>query len=76
MSSERPPLAVDVAEFGRLISVSPRTAWDLIRRGEVPTVRIGGSRRVLVADIENYLADLRVAGPIGVGLRGEEVLNE
>lgn len=57
--TERAPLVVDVPEAGRLLGVSPRSAWRLVRSGEVPSVRIGGSRRVLVADIDRYLADLR-----------------
>ncbi len=40
------PLAVSVSEAGRLLGISRSTAYAAVKRGDIPSVRIGG--RVLV----------------------------
>jgi excisionase family DNA binding protein len=49
------PLAVDYHEAGRLCGLHAETIARLCRRGELPHVRIGRARRVMVADLEAFL---------------------
>lgn len=50
------PLAVDARTAARMLSISPRTLWNLSNTGAVPVVRVG--RRVLfqVRDLHEFLA--------------------
>lgn len=40
------PLAVSVPEAAKILSISTRTAWTLVRNGTFPAVRLG--KRVLI----------------------------
>lgn len=51
--TERLLTAAEVAEDLR---VSTMTVYRLIRRGELPAVRVGRNYRVRVADLEAYLS--------------------
>src|SRR5262245_46962191 len=42
---------MSVAEAGRALGVSPSTIWRMIRRGELPSVRQRGRRRVLARSL-------------------------
>lgn len=53
MSVER--LAYRVPEFAAAIGVSRAKGYELIARGEVPSVRIGGSIRVPVAALREWM---------------------
>ncbi len=48
-------LAVNIKEAARRISVSDRTLWNLIARGEIPVRRVGRRRLIRVLDLENFL---------------------
>jgi excisionase family DNA binding protein len=50
------PVVYTVAEFARLFVVSPRLVRDLIRKGEVPALRIGRSYRIPRKAADAYLA--------------------
>jgi excisionase family DNA binding protein len=52
--SQRLLTAAEVAEDLR---VSTMTVYRLIRRGELPAVRVGRNYRVRLADLEAYLAE-------------------
>jgi excisionase family DNA binding protein len=52
--SQRLLTAAEVAEDLR---VSTMTVYRLIRRGELPAVRVGRNYRVRLADLETYLAE-------------------
>ena len=41
--------AVSVGDAGRALGVSVSTIWRMIRRGELPSIRQGGRRRVPAA---------------------------
>ena len=41
-----PPLAISVPEAARLLGLSRSTTYQAVKRGDIPSVRIGG--RVLV----------------------------
>jgi excisionase family DNA binding protein len=50
------PLAVDIKGLAAALKVSDTTAKVLIRTGEIPSIKIGRSRRIRMAAIEEYLA--------------------
>lgn len=52
--TERLLTAAEVAEDLR---VSTMTVYRLIRRGDLPAVRVGRNYRVRVADLETYLSE-------------------
>lgn len=56
--ANRSPLAVDVFEAARLLSVNPATVRREISRGNLRAVRIGRVFRVRVAELQVYLQDL------------------
>ena len=62
--TERLLTAAEVAEDLR---VSTMTVYRLIRRGELPAVRVGRNYRVRLADLESYLAE-QVVDPSTVDL--------
>ena len=43
----------DVAE---ILNVSPSTAYRLMRRGEIPTIRMGRAVRVRPEDLEGFIS--------------------
>jgi excisionase family DNA binding protein len=51
-----PPLAVTLPEAARLLSISARTAHELVLRGELASVKIGARRVVPRQAILGYLA--------------------
>jgi excisionase family DNA binding protein len=46
---------LSIPEFGRVISVSRSTAYELVARGEVRTVAIGARRLVPVVEVDRYV---------------------
>ena len=52
-----PPMLVNVGEVARMLSVSARTVWSLVRAGDLPVVRIGKrSTRFDPADVARLIA--------------------
>lgn len=41
------------------LSLSGRTIRDMLKRGEIPSYKIGGARRIDPADVDRYLAQHR-----------------
>lgn len=50
------PKVYTVAEFALLFAISPRVVRDLIRKGEIPALRIGRSYRIPRKAADAYLA--------------------
>jgi excisionase family DNA binding protein len=48
-------LALSPAEAGRRLSVSTRTVFNLIRRGELPAKKIGSRTVIRVCDLNEFL---------------------
>jgi excisionase family DNA binding protein len=42
-------------DVARILQLSRALTFELMERGHIPTVRIGGSRRVLADDLEAYI---------------------
>jgi excisionase family DNA binding protein len=55
------PLLVDEREAARLLGVSPRTVFDLGKRGDLPTLRIGCRKLFPLQGLKAYIA-LRTEG--------------
>jgi excisionase family DNA binding protein len=47
-----------VGEAAEILSISRSKAWELIARGELPSVKIDGARRVTRTALETYVAGL------------------
>jgi excisionase family DNA binding protein len=48
---------LSVAELGVRLGVSTRTAYNLVRDGEIPVIEIRGIKRIPVAALERWLVD-------------------
>jgi len=48
-------------EVGIILSLSPKTVSDLALRGELPSVKVGGSRRIDLRALERNL-ETQIAG--------------
>ena len=58
MSDDR--LLVSVREACRMLHVGRSTFYKLLQKGEISTVRIGACRRVVVADLEAFIEQLKL----------------
>jgi len=54
------------AEVAEILQVSKALAYNLLKRGEIPTVRIGATVRVRREDLEKYIYD-----KVGLSTKGE-----
>lgn len=52
----QPPLAVDVREAGRLLSVAPRTVRAWVKSGRIRCARLGRRVVIPVSELERLLA--------------------
>lgn len=51
-------LMLTVADAARALSISEPVMWRLIARKEIPSVKVGRSRRILVSALEAYAEKL------------------
>jgi len=51
------PLLLDAVEAGRLLSISRTKVLDLAARGEIPSLRIGGSVRIPRDSLQTWIAE-------------------
>ena len=56
-----PPDALTTVQVATTLGLGRATVAELIRRGEIASVKIGGSRRVFRADLDGYIASLRAS---------------
>lgn len=49
------PLLVSVRDAADLLNISRTAMYELLGRGDIPSVRIGASRRVSVADLRDFI---------------------
>jgi excisionase family DNA binding protein len=54
------PAAYTTEQVARLLGLSRSTVAQMIRSGELVSVKLGGSRRILPADLNGYLTAQRV----------------
>jgi excisionase family DNA binding protein len=60
--TERTEPLLTVSEAVERIGVSRRTVYTLIANGELPSVKVGGSRRFVAADVDRFIAERREGG--------------
>jgi excisionase family DNA binding protein len=65
-------LAVSVAEAAALMNISRAKLYELIARGEIPSIRVGGRRLVRVEALRAFLVKLETAQRAGVGMSESE----
>lgn len=51
------PEIVSVAQMQTMLGISRHAAYDLVRNGSIPAVKIGTSFRILKLNIIKYMAD-------------------
>jgi excisionase family DNA binding protein len=54
-------LLLKVEEAAHLLSLSRKTIYDLMRRGELASLKIGGSRRIPLTALHDFIARLEAA---------------
>jgi excisionase family DNA binding protein len=57
------PRFLTLADVAEILSTSVAQVYAMVRRGDLPAIKIGGRGqwRVSEADLESYIADLKVA---------------
>ena len=55
------PDALTTVQVAAALGLGRVTVAEMIRRGELPSVKIGGARRVLRRDLDRYLDSLRAS---------------
>lgn len=61
-TAETPPEALTTDQVARRLGLSRSTVATMICRGQMPSVKIGGARRVLRRDLDAYLTALASGG--------------
>jgi excisionase family DNA binding protein len=51
-------LLLKVEEAAQVLSLSRKTLYDLMRRGELASLKIGGSRRIPLTALHNFISKL------------------
>lgn len=59
-------LLVDIDDAASVLDVSTATVKRLIKAGQLPAVKVGGSTRVRTTDLAGYVARLPVANDVEV----------
>ena len=57
-SQPEPPVLVTVEEAARRLSIGRTATYMLVLRGELESVKIGRTRRVVVTSIDDYVSKL------------------
>lgn len=53
---------ISIREIARRTSLTYETVWRYIKTGELPSVKIGGSRRILTGEYERWVKERTVNG--------------
>jgi excisionase family DNA binding protein len=62
-SGTLPTLLLTTDEAAEQLRVGRDRVFELMRTGQLKSVKIGGSRRIRAADLEEYVASLPTEGP-------------
>ncbi len=52
-----PKMLLTSREAAELLSISERTLWTLTKTGSIAVVKIGGSKRYSISDLERFIAN-------------------
>lgn len=58
-ATQTEPTTCSVPEAAKVLGVSVRTTWTLVGAGTIPSLKIRGSRKVMYADLQEYLRQQR-----------------
>jgi excisionase family DNA binding protein len=58
LSENFKPIAVSILQVAKLMNIGETMAWELVRSGVLPSVRIGRRRLVLISELERLAARL------------------
>lgn len=53
------PMLLNTRQTAKLLNISERTVFSLIKEGKLPSVKIGRCLRFSVADLETFIAQAR-----------------
>ena len=53
------PLLITMEEAARRLSVGRTLIYEQVRRGKLPSIRVGRCRRIALVDLERYIEHLR-----------------
>jgi excisionase family DNA binding protein len=56
---EEQQLLMTVGEASKRLALGRSMTWRLIQLGDLPSVKIGGARRVLVSDLEAFVQRIK-----------------
>ena len=59
MTHAQEPLLLDIRTVSRLLSISRTSVYDLLAKGELESIKIGRSRRILFEDLERFIQSLK-----------------
>lgn len=51
------PTLLKASDIARILNISKAFAYQLMQKGDIPTVKIGGARRVRPEDLERYIQE-------------------
>jgi excisionase family DNA binding protein len=51
-----PQLLLTMKQAALALQISERSLWELLRRGEIPRIKIGASVRIDIRDLEAWIA--------------------
>jgi excisionase family DNA binding protein len=63
------PRLLKTDEVADILQVSRSFAYQLMQRGEIPSVRIGNAVRVRPEDLQNYISEKALRTPTVPGLK-------
>ncbi|MDF8262897.1 helix-turn-helix domain-containing protein [Luteipulveratus flavus] len=49
------PRFVQIADVAETLNISSRQAYNLVKSGELPAIKVGGSWRVETTELESYI---------------------
>jgi len=52
------PVLVTVDQVAKMLSIGRTAAWELVRQGKIKSIKIGRTRRVPIAAIQEYIERL------------------
>lgn len=55
ISFDQLPVMLQVKDVAAVLSVGQNTAYELVRSGQIPSVRIGGIYRISKDDLEKFI---------------------
>ncbi len=72
------PILVTMKEAGRMLGLSERTIYTLVKAGEIPVVKLERAVRVRVCDLEGWAASKAgpfVPGPVPGKIQAANIVN-